>query len=430
MTFVMSWLRQRGGLDRGWPNGLPRPYNGRMGSFVDKLVVLACCAACVVVLGATGAGRSAPDGVLVAMMLAAAIVAFVPDFAGARRPEWASRGLAFGRSAAYCVGALIIPAGVAFLPLMAYVLARREHPAAALVAAVPLAVHASAGALSAPQAVVVMTLGALSALAAARAKAAEDGTAQNRRTRDALQERTLELEAANRELTDRQEREARLAVLEERGRIAREIHDNVGHLLTRSILLTEAYQVVHAEDERVRSEFSQVGGVLHEALDTVRASVHGLRDDSVDLSVQMAAIVEGSAVPVKSDISVESAPPEVAACLTAVVREALSNTARHSDATRVDVALVEHPGLWQLSVRDDGSVPPAPDALHEGMGLHSMEERVRRLGGTFRCGYRDGFEVFASIPKASGGRKAERGGAGAVRTKGKLAGSARREGER
>ena len=89
-----------------------------------------------------------------------------------------------------------------------------------------------------------------------------------------------------------------------------------------------------------------------------------------------------------------------ARCLLAVVREALSNTLRHSDARHVSVELAEHPGLWRLRVADDGdAAAPAPDGA--GMGLASMEERVRALGGSFQAGpgERGGWVVFASVPR-------------------------------
>ncbi len=187
-------------------------------------------------------------------------------------------------------------------------------------------------------------------------------------------------------------------MLEERARIAREIHDNVGHLLTRSILQVEALQVVHAGNARVRADFAEVGTALHEALDTVRASVHDLRDDAIDLSVQVERAARACPIKVARTVSVGDAPPDVASCLLAVMREALSNAERHSNATRIELSLIEHPGLWQLSVRDNGTRPPSPGS-GRGMGLQSMEERVRALGGTFRSG-------FEAAPPTRGARKA------------------------
>ena len=117
------------------------------------------------------------------------------------------------------------------------------------------------------------------------------------------------------------------------------------------------------------------------------------------------AACAGSGVEVSCRVEAADAPPAVTSCLLAVVREALSNTLRHSDARHVSVELAEHPGLWRLRVADDGSASVAGVGAGApagaGMGLASMEERVRALGGAFRAGpgERGGWVVFASVPK-------------------------------
>ena len=95
----------------------------------------------------------------------------------------------------------------------------------------------------------------------------------------------------------------------------------------------------------------------------------------------------------------------VAYGVVAVVREALSNVAKHSDATRVDVSVIEYPALYQLIVQDNGSRDGARSTAVDvptaqaGIGLQTMEERVSSLGGRLRTGYRKGFRVFATVPK-------------------------------
>ena len=104
------------------------------------------------------------------------------------------------------------------------------------------------------------------------------------------------------------------------------------------------------------------------------------------------------------------APAAVASCLTAVAREAVSNVLRHSNARHVSVELVEHPGLWRLTVTDDGTTAAGAPDSGPGMGLASMGERVRVLGGAFHAGpgAHGGWTVFASVPR---GREAEARGA-------------------
>lgn len=102
---------------------------------------------------------------------------------------------------------------------------------------------------------------------------------------------------------------------------------------------------------------------------------------------------------------VQDVPLPVAYGVVAVVREALSNVAKHSDATRVDVSVIEYPALYQLIVQDNGSRDGARSTAVDvptaqaGIGLQTMEERVSSLGGRLRTGYRKGFRVFATVPK-------------------------------
>ena len=203
-----------------------------------------------------------------------------------------------------------------------------------------------------------------------------------------------------------QDYEVRLATLSERSRIAREIHDNVGHLLTRSVLQVEALQVVHADDECVRGGLASVGATLHEAMGCVRASVHDLHDDAFDLRARLEGVIGACGLDdVRLVYDVQDVPLPVAYGVVAVVREALSNVAKHSDATRVDVSVIEYPALYQLIVQDNGSRDGARSTAVDvptaqaGIGLQTMEERVSSLGGRLRTGYRKGFRVFATVPK-------------------------------
>ena len=375
-----------------------------MERIADKLVVLSCCVAPLALVGVN------PQSV--GMLLVALSCAFLAEVL----PPRAAGALA----ATYFPVALALPVGVVFAALPAYELARRAPALLVLAALVPLAAGWS-GALSPVVVVAALFACAASAALARRTDRTVADRAANRTRADELRERELALEARNRDLLDARDYEVRLATLSERARIAREIHDNVGHLLTRAVVQAEAYRVAHAGDP-VEKDLAAVAGTVREALDEVRASVHDLRDDASDLAVQLRDEVGRACAGTRlsADVRAEAsdAPAAVTSCLLAVAREAVSNVLRHSDARRVRVELVEHPGLWRLTVEDDGAAAGRPDgkAAREGsgMGLASMEERVRALGGTFRAGpgARGGWTVFASVPRCgegartSGGRSA------------------------
>jgi len=220
--------------------------------------------------------------------------------------------------------------------------------------------------------------------------------------RDKLAKASYELELRNRDLLERHDLERELATLNERSRIAREIHDNVGHLLTRSILQIKALAVVHASDTQLTAELEHVGSTLDSAFETVRKSVHNLHEEASNLQAQLEALaLEDEGLVIELEYRSAEPPFRVSAAVLSIVREALSNTQRHSNATTVVVSIIEFPGLYQLVVRDNGSCPPSRVKVGKagGMGLVSMEERTRALGGTLRTSFDKGFKVLVTIPK-------------------------------
>lgn len=374
-----------------------------MNRLFDKSIVLACCIA-----AATGL---AVDARLVAAFCLGVIATSLAEVAQEERARRTSEAASY----AYIIAAVFVPPFVPFAPLALYDIARRvrrEHVWVALGIGVAfvfaLVADLRADALTARTLLLTAILSVAATLLSLRTAQLEREQQRMRRIRDELQERALALEARNRDLADRQDYEVELA---ERARIAREIHDNVGHQLTRASLQTDALRVVHADEPRVAADFADVKRTVDEALQLVRTSVHALNDNAVDLSVQLERIVEGAhsdgGPQIELEVMAEHAPANVANCFAAVLREALSNTMRHACARTVTVRCMEHPSFYQLIVTDDGTggVQASSRGAAEGMGLASMRERIEALGGTFTAGPRagaGGWRVFATVPKQQG----------------------------
>lgn len=377
-----------------------------MNRLFDKSIVLACCIAAALGL--------AVDACLVAAFCLGVAVASLTEIAQGER----ARRVGEAASYAYIMVAVFVPSFVPFAPLAFYDIARcvrREHAWVALGAgdifACALVAYAHAGALPTRALLLTAILSVAATLLSLRTAQLEREQERMRRTRDELQERALALEARNRDLADRQDYEVELATLAERARIAREIHDNVGHQLTRASLQTEALRVVHANEPGIAADFADVKRAVDEALQLVRTSVHALNDNAANLSVQLERIVEGArsdgGPQIELEVLTEHAPANIANCFAAILREALSNTMRHARAQNVTVRCMEHPSFYQLIVTDDGAgaTPVNSRNAAEGMGLGSMRERVEALGGTFTAGPRagaPGWRVFATVPKQQG----------------------------
>ena len=220
-----------------------------------------------------------------------------------------------------------------------------------------------------------------------------------RRTQDDSKERSLLLSQKNKALQEKQDYEIYNATLKERNRIAREIHDNVGHVLSRSILMVGAAKTIN-EDPGMTAMLKNLEDSLNHAMNSIRNSVHDLHDEAVNLEeVEKSLVREFTFCPVQMvyDMTRE-VPREVKYCFISITKEAFANIMKHSNATKVQLILREHPGLYQLCIEDNGK-----DAFYDpeksGIGIANMKERVNALGGTLQIFTDKGFRIFITIPK-------------------------------
>ena len=209
----------------------------------------------------------------------------------------------------------------------------------------------------------------------------------------------------------REQRSAR-AVAEERNRIARELHDVIGHSV--SVMTVQASAVrrrLTADQAAEREALETVEHVGREAMQEMRRMVGVLRDDAsrVDREPppglgQIAGLVEkvrAAGLPVELVVSGEPRPLPGGLDLTAyrLLQEGLTNALRHAVAPRrADVEITYGPTSLGLVVRDDGG--PAPARSEAGNGLLGMRERVMVYGGDLVARPRTdgGFELLATLP--------------------------------
>jgi signal transduction histidine kinase len=204
-----------------------------------------------------------------------------------------------------------------------------------------------------------------------------------------------EIKKQNQLLLAKQDDEIKLARLSERNRIAREMHDHVGHRLSSAFLQIGAMLIKHPE----QAGLIELRETLHLAMDNIRCSVHELYESSLDLSAQLEQLAAGlTCCRVESNIQLGTDPePKVKLALIAAVKEAFTNITKHSDATVARLQLIEHPAFYQLVVSDNGRVAKA--VAPQGLGLTSIAERVLALKGHFLVRTQSGFEIFITIPK-------------------------------
>ena len=208
-----------------------------------------------------------------------------------------------------------------------------------------------------------------------------------------------------------QEREA--AMLEERARVAREIHDTIAQGLTGIIVqLGAAQRAMAATSPDAPQHLELAQKMAREALAEARRSIWNLRSPTLEhatLSDALQGVVTRQtntniAMTFETRGEVWQLPPAEESALLRVCQEALVNVTKHSNATRAQVMLEYAPTFARLSVSDDGvgfdeEILQSLDSVTSGFGLLGMRERIGVLGGTLELRSEGGARVVATIPR-------------------------------
>ncbi|MFE9556870.1 sensor histidine kinase [Streptomyces sp. NPDC006692] len=202
--------------------------------------------------------------------------------------------------------------------------------------------------------------------------------------------------------------EAQTAILTERGRIARDVHDVLAHSLAGiNMQLELADALIDTGDlDRVREANQKAHSMVKESLKQAQWTVHALREDSLPLVESLTAMLDSSghrdALTVTG--TVRDVPSRVTQNLLRIAQEALTNTARHAPGGKVAVELTYADAAMTLSVRNGPATRRVNAGVGSGMGLIGMRERVALLNGTITAGpvvtgpCEGGWQVEAVIP--------------------------------
>ncbi len=231
-----------------------------------------------------------------------------------------------------------------------------------------------------------------------------------------LQARTLaELELRNRQLHEQRVENTRRAVVQERVRIARELHDVVAHHVSvMGVQAGAARRVMATRPGDAQAAISRVEASARQATDEMRRLLGVLREDVPDDDLapapgteRLAELVAGAAgAQLRADFAEVGTPrplpPALSVTLYRIVQEALTNTVRHAGARRVDVRLRWLDGAVEVEVVDDGVGSPTRRDREPGLGLVGMQERAVVHDGELEVGPRlaGGYRVRARFPVA------------------------------
>jgi signal transduction histidine kinase len=226
------------------------------------------------------------------------------------------------------------------------------------------------------------------------------------------EQRGNRLEARAVELEAKREREVEAAVADERARIARELHDIVGHSVSLMVLQAgAARQALDAHPEKARVPLVSIETTGRAAMSELRRLVAMLRQFGQDeelapqpslrhLDQLVSQVADaGIAVHLDSNGSLDALPPGLDLSAYRIVQESLTNVVKHSGARHAEVHVRCKGGEVEVTVQDDGHGVPG-EQHGSGHGLIGMRERVNLYGGRLEVGARDGggFRVYASLP--------------------------------
>lgn len=214
-----------------------------------------------------------------------------------------------------------------------------------------------------------------------------------------------ELNRANKKLREYAMTIATLAEIKERNRLAREIHDTLGHSLTGIVAgLDACMMTVDYAPEVTKKQLTKIHEAAKKGIKDVRRSMNMLRPDDLEKLVFRDALrkmtedfaqISGAEVDLQMDSFPDNLREDQTEVIYRIVQESLTNATRHGHADKIKVFLLEAGDMLNIIVSDNGV---GCSTIKKGFGLHHMAERVEMLGGTLECWGENGFVVEVNLP--------------------------------
>ncbi|WP_176473268.1 sensor histidine kinase [Niallia circulans] len=215
---------------------------------------------------------------------------------------------------------------------------------------------------------------------------------QNRKEKDQLQE---QLEDANKRISH-------LVKLEERQRIARDLHDTLGQKLSLIGLKSDlARKLIYKDPEQARIELKDIQHTSRSALNEVRKMVSEMRGIRLKDELLLVQKILGAAeisltCDIASNLRISSIAENI---ISMCLKEAVTNVVRHSNATACSISISQNKKETIIEIKDNGSTPFQEENMHKGNGLAGMRERLDFINGTLEISAEEGTIVKIAVPR-------------------------------
>lgn len=228
--------------------------------------------------------------------------------------------------------------------------------------------------------------------------------------RGEIQRLATDLRRANHRLAEYAAQVEELATMRERNRVAREIHDNLGHYLTVvNVQIEAAKTVMDSQPDKAQDALNKAQNLTQEGLAAVRHSVSTLRESPLENQTlgealeKLATELREAGLVTELHLEGESVArdPKIELTLYRAVQEGLTNVRKHARASRVDIWLKYTPEHVGLTVKDNGVGAKLPETHSGSFGLIGIEERVNLLNGRMeiKTAPQEGFQFTISLPQ-------------------------------
>ncbi len=200
-------------------------------------------------------------------------------------------------------------------------------------------------------------------------------------------------------LIEESKKDVEIAILSERNKISRELHDSIGHTLSGAIIQTEAMKML--ADNTLKPQIDMLQANLKRGMIDIRSSLHQLHNSSIDLKLSIENIIaqnENIDFIFKYKINTELSY-EAKHNILSIIKEAISNSMKHSDSTKIEIILLEMPKHISINIKDNGS--SKNKNIKNGLGFLSFKEFAQKHDGRFTSEFEGGANLMFLLNKNS-----------------------------
>ncbi len=201
------------------------------------------------------------------------------------------------------------------------------------------------------------------------------------------------------EILNSKNKDIEIAILSERNRISREIHDSVGHTISGAIIQVEAMR--NKEDKLLDKQIDALQKNLKSGMADIRSCLHALHDESIDLELAIKEILNNSKINFDLNYKINSEfTYQVKYNIISIIKEAIANSLKHSNASKIKISLIEMPKHLNINIEDNGkNISKNNRELCAGLGFISFNEFAKNHNGRFKYNFENGLKLMFLLDK-------------------------------